>query len=63
MKPERILLVLVWLLLGAGAALWWTGGARQLRTMGVWLWVAAFVVLCVPLLIWSVNALRRGKRR
>ena len=63
MKPERILLALVWLLLGAGMVLWWTGGTRHSRSMGVWLWVAAFLLLCLPLLIWSVSALRRRKRR
>lgn len=63
MKPERIVLLLAWLLLAAGFIAWAAGGAQLLRSAGIWLWVGAAGVLGLPLLIWLVDAVFRAVRR
>jgi hypothetical protein len=50
MKPDRVVLSLAGLLLTAGFATWALGGVHYLRVLGVWLWVGALAVMCVPLL-------------
>jgi|GEM_PF-3112379 len=63
MKPERILLLLVWLLLGAGFVVWAAGDAQLMRSLGVWLWVGAAGILGLPLLLWLIDAILRTVRR
>ena len=63
MKPERIVLVVAWMLMAAGFLAWAAGGAHLMRSMGVWLWVGAAGMLGVPLLIWLVEVISRAVRR
>jgi hypothetical protein len=63
MKPERILLLAVWLLLAAGFIVWAAGDGDLVRSLGIWLWVGAAGVLGLPLLLWLIDATRRSLRR
>jgi len=63
MKPERLVLVLTWLLLAAGFVVWGVGGAEALRSTGMWLWVGAAAVLSLPLLLWLLTVIVRAMRR
>jgi hypothetical protein len=59
MKPIQVILALVWLMLLAGLALWVTSG-DGLPIASAMLWIAAFMILCTPLLLWAVHAMLRG---
>jgi hypothetical protein len=63
MRPERILLALVWLMLAAAFVAWAIGGAASLRSTSIWLWLAATGVLGLPLLLWLVDVIVRAVRR
>lgn len=49
MKPERMLAALAFFLLLAGYVTWAFGGTEALRSVGIWLFLAAAGVLFVPL--------------
>ena len=51
MKPERLLQFTAGLLLIAGLVVWALGGAQYLWSLGAWLWVGAFAVMCTPLVL------------
>jgi hypothetical protein len=63
MKPERIVLLVAWLLLAAGFMTWLAGGADLMASVGIWLWVGAAGTLGLPLLIWLVELIFRAVRR
>jgi hypothetical protein len=57
MKAERIILWVAGLLLAVGFVVWGVGGAALLQGWGVWLWVGAFGVMALPLLLWLIDVL------
>ena len=60
MKPERVLLLLVWVALAAGFIVWGTGGVGRQR-LGAWIFVGGLGILCLPLLLWVIHFVsRRG---
>jgi hypothetical protein len=61
MKPERIILLLTWLLLVAGLLVRVTGYGQDASRLGGWIWLAAFSVLCLPLIAWLVDYLIRKR--
>jgi hypothetical protein len=63
MKPERILLLLVWLLLAAGFIVWAAGDGHLVRSLGIWLWLGAAGILGLPLLLWLIDTVRSSVRR
>jgi hypothetical protein len=63
MKPARILIAIVLLMLVAGWTLWAvSGSSHALATASVWLLLGAFAVLCAPLLFLGVVALLQRLR-
>jgi hypothetical protein len=64
MKPERLVQFAAGMLLVAGLTVWALGGAHYLRSLGVWLWVGAFAVMCTPLVLLLVERIwTRARRR
>ena len=63
MKPERVLQFAASLLLVAGLAVWALGGAEYLHSIGVWLWVGAFAVTGIPLVLLLVERIWTWARR
>lgn len=63
MKPERIVIGLATALLAAGFIAWALGGPSMFRAVSVWLWLGAFAVLCLPLVVWLADVVWRGLRR
>jgi hypothetical protein len=63
MKPERILLGVVTALLLAGVAAWALGGPAAFRSVSIWLWLGAFGVMCLPLVLWLADVVWRAIRR
>lgn len=62
MRLERIIIVLVALMLLVGWTLWAVSEGGLLARVSAFLWIAAFVTLCAPLLLWVLDkALRRQK--
>lgn len=63
MRIERIILIVVWVMLGAGIVALATGGIRHLN-LGIWLFFGALAVMSLPLLIWIINWLagHQGKK-
>ena len=62
MRLERIILSLAVVLLVAGWVTWLLGGAAEMRSLGIWLWIGAFVVLSLPLVGWLVHFIvKRGR--
>lgn len=62
MKIERILLAATWLLLVAGIVWVVRGGTPGHASVSVWLLLAAFGILSLPLLGWLVyRVIRRGR--
>jgi len=56
MRPERIVIGLALALVAAGFIAWAVGGASVFRDVSVWLWLGAFGVLCLPLLLcWRIG--------
>jgi hypothetical protein len=62
MKPERIVIGLATALLAAGFIAWGVGGPSVFRGVSVWLWLAAFGVLCLPLVLWLADLVWRSMR-
>lgn len=63
MKPERILLTIVAVLLVAGWIAWATSNEPGLPVLSLWLWLGAFGVSMLPLLALLLTALfDRGRK-
>lgn len=54
MRPLTVLMGVAALLLVAGSVAWVVSGSRSLPGLTVWLWLAAFAVLCLPLVVLAV---------
>jgi uncharacterized membrane protein len=52
MRIERIILSVAGLLWLAGIVVWALCGIEGLRHWSIWLWLAGFVVMGLPLLAW-----------
>lgn len=63
MKPTKLILVVSALLLIAGWTLVAFSKGRYATEIGAWLWVAAFVVISLPLLLWIAHLIFRRKDR
>jgi hypothetical protein len=61
MKPERMLLDAVWLLLLAGLVAW-LSRSPQLQKIALWIGLGAFGVACLPLLGWLIHTLVKRTR-
>jgi hypothetical protein len=62
MRPTRLILVVVWLLLLAGFAEWARSGTSHPSGVSALLWIGAFLVLCLPLVLLALDALTRRQR-
>jgi hypothetical protein len=54
MKPVTVVLSLAGLLLLSGGVVWLLDGTARLPALSAWLWLAAFAVLCIPLLVLGI---------